>query len=59
MAALTVWRFDSADGGQSEPEMLERLQLQELIQVNDAAVVTSPVRGPRGFPSRRACLHRK
>jgi len=43
MAALTVWKFDSADGARSALDVLERLQKEELIQVNDAAVVTWPV----------------
>jgi uncharacterized membrane protein len=42
MAALTVWKFDSASGAQNALDILERLQKQELIQVNDAAVVTWP-----------------
>jgi uncharacterized membrane protein len=42
MAALTVWKFDSADGARGALDLLERLQKEELIQVNDAAVVTWP-----------------
>jgi uncharacterized membrane protein len=43
VAALTVWKFGSADGAQNALELLERLQKEKLIQVNDAAVVTWPV----------------
>ena len=43
MAALTVWKFDSADGARGALDLLERLQKEELIRVNDAAVVTWPV----------------
>jgi uncharacterized membrane protein len=46
MAALTVWKFDTASGAQSALDLLdllERLQKEELIHVNDAAVVTWPV----------------
>jgi uncharacterized membrane protein len=43
MAALTVWKFDTATGAQNALDLLERLQKEELIQVNDAAVVTWPV----------------
>jgi uncharacterized membrane protein len=42
MATLTVWKFDSAGGAQSALAQLERMQKEELIQVNDAAYVTWP-----------------
>jgi hypothetical protein len=42
MAALTVWKFDSASRAQGALELLDRLQ-EELIQVDDPAVVTWPV----------------
>ena len=39
MATLTVWKFDSAGGAESALALLERMQKEELVQVNDAAVV--------------------
>ncbi|OLT21105.1 hypothetical protein BJF78_08545 [Pseudonocardia sp. CNS-139] len=42
MATLTVWKFDTADGARAALDTLERLQKQELIRVEDAAVVTWP-----------------
>jgi uncharacterized membrane protein len=42
MATLTVWKFDSAGGAESALALLERLQKEELIQVNDAAYVYWP-----------------
>jgi uncharacterized membrane protein len=42
MAALTVWRFGTADGAEKALSTLERLQKEELIRVVDAAVVTWP-----------------
>src|SRR5215207_5010879 len=42
MATLTVWKFESAGGAQSALAQLERMQKEELIQVNDAAYVTWP-----------------
>ena len=42
MATLTVWKFDSAGGAESALGLLERLQKEELIQVNDAAYVYWP-----------------
>src|SRR5215213_5475554 len=42
MATLTVWKFDSAGGAQSALAQLERMQKEELVQVNDAAYVTWP-----------------
>ena len=42
MTTLTVWKFDSAGGAQSALAQLERMQKEELIQVNDAAYVTWP-----------------
>ena len=43
MGTLTVWKFDSANGAESALDLLERLQKQELIQINDAAYVYWPV----------------
>jgi len=39
MATLTVWKFDSAGGAESALALLERMQKEELIQINDAAYV--------------------
>ena len=42
MATFSVWKFDSADGAESTLSTLERLQKEELIKVQDAAVVSWP-----------------
>ena len=42
MATLTVWKFDSAGGAENALALLERMQKEELIQVNDAAYVYWP-----------------
>ena len=42
MATLTVWKFDSAGGAENALALLERMQKEELVQVNDAAVVSWP-----------------
>jgi uncharacterized membrane protein len=42
MATLTVWRFDTADGAQNSLATLERLQKEQLIRVQDAAIVSWP-----------------
>jgi len=42
MATLTVWKFDSAGGAQNALTTLERLQKEELLQINDGAYVTWP-----------------
>src|SRR4051812_12456160 len=42
MATLTVWKFDTAGGAQAALAQLERMQKEELIQINDAAYVTWP-----------------
>lgn len=42
MPTLTVWKFDSADGAERALDTLQRLQKEELIQVNDGAYVTWP-----------------
>lgn len=42
MATLTVWKFPSAGGAQEAVHTLERLQGEELIKVQDAAVVEWP-----------------
>jgi uncharacterized membrane protein len=40
MAALTVWKFDTPQGAQDALNKLIDLSKQQLIQVNDAAVVS-------------------
>ncbi|MFD5205715.1 DUF1269 domain-containing protein [Streptomyces anulatus] len=42
MATLTVWKFDSPDGAEGVERKLIELQKQELIKIQDAAVVTWP-----------------
>jgi uncharacterized membrane protein len=42
MATLTVWKFDSASGAENALELLQRLQKEELIQINDAAYAFWP-----------------
>jgi uncharacterized membrane protein len=42
MATLTVWKFDSAGGAEKALEQLERMQKEELIQINDAAYAYWP-----------------
>ena len=42
MATLTVWKFDSAGGAENALALLERMQKEELLQVNDAAYVYWP-----------------
>lgn len=39
MATLTVWKFDAAAGAEQALDLLQRLQKEELIQINDAAYV--------------------
>jgi uncharacterized membrane protein len=43
MATLTVWKFPTAGGAEEAVRTLERLQGEELIKVQDAAVVSWPV----------------
>jgi uncharacterized membrane protein len=40
MATLTVWKFDTAAGAEEAIHVLERLQKEQLITVQDAALVT-------------------
>jgi uncharacterized membrane protein len=40
MASLTVWKFQSPFGADAALEKLQSLQAQQLIQVQDAAVVS-------------------
>jgi uncharacterized membrane protein len=39
---LTVWKFDSAGGAENALTTLERMQKEELLQINDGAYVTWP-----------------
>ncbi len=40
MATLTAWRFSTPYGADAALEKLQGLQAQQLIQVQDAAVVS-------------------
>ena len=40
MATLTVWKFETPEGAQQAEDALLALQKQELIQVQDAAIVS-------------------
>ncbi|MEO1144705.1 MAG: DUF1269 domain-containing protein [Cyanobacteria bacterium J06638_22] len=42
MATLTVWKFDSAEGAGNAISKLLELQKQELVKVEDAAIVSWP-----------------
>jgi uncharacterized membrane protein len=42
MATLSVWKFNDVSGAQEAERTLLHLQTQELIQVQDAAVVSWP-----------------
>jgi uncharacterized membrane protein len=42
MATLTVWRFDSPYGARNALDLLGRLRKEELLQLDDAAIVTWP-----------------
>jgi uncharacterized membrane protein len=42
MATLTVWKFDSPGGAENALGQLERMQKEELVQINDAAYVYWP-----------------
>lgn len=42
MASLTVWKFDTADGAEKVQAKLVSLSKQQLITVQDAAIVTWP-----------------
>ena len=43
MATLTVWKFSTALGAEQAEHTLEQLAKQELIKVQDAAIVSFPV----------------
>jgi uncharacterized membrane protein len=40
MATLTVLKFDTADGAKNELKVLEDLSKQQMIKLQDAAIVT-------------------
>ena len=40
MATLTAWAFNSVDGAEQASQRLQALQSQELIKIQDAAVVS-------------------
>ncbi len=42
MATLTVWKFDTAEGAQGALDKLIQMSKQQLIQIQDAAVVSWP-----------------
>jgi uncharacterized membrane protein len=42
VATFTVWKFHTADGAESALETLESLDSEELIRVEDAAIVSWP-----------------
>ena len=42
MATLTVWKFEAAEGAQDALNKLTELSKQQLIQIQDAAVVAWP-----------------
>ncbi len=42
MASITVWKFDTADGADQALEKVQSLSKQQLITVQDAAVVSWP-----------------
>jgi uncharacterized membrane protein len=42
LATLTVWKFDTHDGADEAEAILARLQKEELIRIEDAAVVSWP-----------------
>ena len=42
MTTLTVWKFDAATGAQEALAKLRELSKQQLIQIQDAAVVAWP-----------------
>src|SRR5829696_5037844 len=42
MATLTVWKYDSTGGAENALALLERMQKEELLQINDAAYVYWP-----------------
>jgi uncharacterized membrane protein len=49
VATLTVWKFETHDGADKAEAILERLAKQELIKIDDAAIVSWPAnkKGPK------------
>ncbi len=49
MATLTVWKFDTPEGAERAENVLESLQKEQLITIDDAAIVTWPPskKGPK------------
>jgi len=43
MATLTVWKFDDESGAEQAADVLKRLEEEQLITVEDAAIVSWPV----------------
>ena len=43
MTTLTVLKFDTAKGAENELEIIENLSKKQLIELQDAAIVTWPV----------------
>ncbi|MDT0352839.1 DUF1269 domain-containing protein [Pseudonocardia charpentierae] len=50
-STLSIWKFDTPQGAETALGILERLQVQRLVVVDDASVVTWPVgrRRPRTY----------
>ena len=50
-STLSIWKFDTPEGAEAALGTLERLQVQRLVAVDDASVVTWPVgrRRPRTY----------
>jgi uncharacterized membrane protein len=42
MTTLTVWKFDSPKAARGALELLELLEKEELLRLDDAAIVTWP-----------------
>ena len=42
MATFTVWQFQTDEGAENALSLLERLQKEELVKIQDAAVVSWP-----------------
>lgn len=42
MATLVMLKFDTPDGAEKSLDLAERLQKEDLLQINDAATVTWP-----------------
>jgi uncharacterized membrane protein len=51
MTALTVWRFDSHHGAQNALDLLERLRKEDLLKLDDAAIVRGRKTGRSRRPS--------